>query len=956
MAVTWPSNSFPLLCFAVPRPSRTPARAKTPGELPGPYTNFRRTPPQEATRALREALYLAPHHARVQDAFAAFRERDGTPDHAQLLQLCTAFAATDDRTSAEEALWFLGSGAAAALTADAAGQCVDAVVDCAPSAASVRLRDDLAASLVSHCPGARIHVAAKLQKRRTPVFQQLFNIGDGAANGLTVVTLDRAAWPNEAARLDAERDVFLLFLAKLLESDCEYDGRALKGISRHLVADAPHLHVYVDEGAFEAILYCLDYRQPHDVRSQATLATAKYLEASGAAGEAHLTAFITARMRKHATEDLVKGFSVAAAVFPIVTPVVAKLLLTEGLLASLVPLLDKKSRPVKVEKAALDMLSAACIDPACRAAIAKHCSDWIHHVMDDEADERHGQAAVILAKVQGESTNGAHRPSISTNGSPAGIPRIHAPGPTSDSGASAEGDSDSVSSRRSSKAIDEVLPTLKTMLLTGDDINRRTAVEGLAFASTRPAAKDQIIRDPALLRALLTPPGKDAMTPAAAFGALSLLDNLTRYLPPQTEEMKKMAELKAYANAAATNGEKSAAAEPDVRDQDAQVDARCQWLLDAKAVPYLLALKASFATAQLSPASLALLARILRSLARRPASRGTLAQQGAIPLLLALLASETPAPEPAARFAAAHALARILISTNPALVPAAYLANAVAPLLSLLADPESDAETSPLTPTPAHPEAGGGRDLLPTYEALLALTNLASYQPGGGGGGGGGPAEAIARGVMPGAMDDLLLSGNVNVQRAAVELVCNLAATSEAGLRALTLPAAAAPSGPSPKTPTARAANGSTNGVMTNGNSNGATTNGNTDGAGKGQVERRIHVLLALSDSPDPRTRLAASGALVAVATAPDAAGARAIMSAPRWAERALRLLGDEEGGVVHRGVVCVGGLVEADGEARRGLRSAGLEKALAGAAQRMRGDEAVMGALTEVVAMLKGG
>ena len=931
----------------------------------------------------------------MQDAFAAFRARDGAPDAARLQQLCSAFAGAHDHAAAAEALSVLGRGAARALPADAAGRCVDAVVACEPGdAAGLRLRDDLTAGLVTHCAGARAHVARKLQGRRTPVFQQLFSVGDGAAHALTVVTLDRAAWPAEAARLEAERDVFLLFLAKLLESDCEYDGRALKGISRHLAADAPRLHGHVDEGALEAILYCLDYRQPHDVRSQATLATAKYLEAAGETGEAHLTAFITRRMRKHATEDLVKGFSVAAAVFPLAAPVVAKLLLTEGFLASLVPLLDKKSRPVKVEKAALDMLSAACIDPACRAAIATHCSDWIHHVMDDEEDERHGQAAVILAKVQGETTNGTAppRPPPSTNGSPAGLPRIHAP--TSDSGASAESaDSDgasvaSASSRRSSKAIDAVLPTLRAMLLAGDDIDRRTAVEGLAFASTRPAAKDAIIRDPPLLRALLAPPAKDALTPAAAFGALSLLDNLTRYLPPRTDEARKMAELKAYANAAATNGAKAAPAEPDARDRDPQVDARCQWLLDAHAVPYLVALRSSFATARLSPAALGLLASILRNLARRAAARPALAQQGALPLLLALLASETPALEPAAKAAAAHAVARVLVSTDPTLLPAAARANAVAPLLALLADAPDDA--SPTTPTPAHPDAAGGRDLLPRYEALLALTNLASYQPGGGGGGDV-PAEAIARGVLAGGLvDELLLSGNENVQRAATELVCNLAATSEAGLAGLVGPPEGmngdavngdvngTANGSATKSTPSGTAHSDTNGTpATNGHAQGDTPDG-PDATPHGPVARRLHVLLALADSPDVRTRRAAAGALASVTTATLAApstppastiahpsataaasavaspGAKALTAAPRWPERTLRLLGDEDPGVVHRGAVCVGGLLEGGGAQVRGaLQRAGLDKALKGAAGRVEGEGREV--LLEVLGMLGG-
>ena len=793
---------------------------------------------QEASRALKEALSLAPDNVKVNGAFYTIQQHEATQP---LLELCTAFSGENDATAGREALWFLSSRNAAYVAADVMIQCFDRVVNAESTDAAVR--DDLVASLLHHSVAVRTHLAKRLQASISVVFGQIYHIGDGAANGITVVSLDAAAWSSEADRLSAEQDVFLLFLAKFLEAGHDLDGRALKGISRHLAVDAKRLHVFVDEESFDAILYCLDYRVPQDVRGQATLATAKYLEASERVGEEHLTKFITSRTAKHSSEDLVKAFSVAAAVFPIATPVVSALFLTEGFLASLVPMLDRKSRPIKVEKAALDMLSAACIDKGCREAISKYCLEWMHHVMDDEEDERHGQAAVILAKVQGV-TDGA---TIGTK------EKAASSGPDSGPGS----DSDSGSSRRSSKSIADVVPTLRNMLIKGGEMDKRTAIEGLAYASMQPSAKDEIIRDTALLQELLQLPGKDSVSPTSAFGYLTLISNLSRFRPNLSEEQKRMSELKAYANASRP------AVNQHPLDNDDQVTARCMRLVDSRVVPYLVSLKSSFRTSSLSPASLTLYAQILLSLSRNPSSRGLLAQQGAVQLLLQLLGST--ALEAGAKPIVSHAIARILISVDPALLPS-YTASSITPLVSLL--------------TPAESIDNSPRDFLPIFEALLALTNLASD-----------PnldaATVIVRDAL-GTIEDLMLSSNHALQRAATELVCNIVA-SPAGME--------------------KFADGS-------------------PAAG-----RRLHVLLALTDSEDVATRRAAGGALAGITEFDGAA--QQILNRERGLELLVRMCKDEDKGVVHRGAVCLRNVICLDGEigrlARMRLRESGGADVLKG-------------------------
>ena len=770
---------------------------------------------QEASRALREALSLAPNNVEVKAALFTVQRHEATQP---LLEQCLAFSQGNDVTAGKEVLWFLSSRNAAYVAADVMIQCFDRIISAENTDAAVR--DDLVASLLHHSVAVRTHLAKKLQGSISVVFEQIFHIGDGAANGITIVSLDTAAWASEEERLSAEQDVFLLFLAKFLESGHDYDGRALKGISRHLAADAKKLHTFVDEESFDAILYCLDYRVPKDVRGQATIATAKYLEAAKEVGEEHLTKFIRSRTAKHSTEDLVKAFSVAATVFPIATPVISALFLTEGFLVSLVPMLDKKSRPIKVEKAALDMLSAACIDKGCREAISKYCLEWMHHVMDDEEDERHGQAALILAKVQGVTsgiTNGNKAASNETDSGPGS-------------------DSDSGSSRRSSKGIADVVPTLRKMLIKGGEMDTRTAIEGLAYASMQPSAKDEIIRDTALLQEVLQLPGKDSLTPTTAFGYLTLISNLCRYRRTLSEEQKRISELKAYANASRP------AIKPHPLDEDSQVTARCMRLIDSKVVPYLVALKSSFTTSSsLSPSSLSLCAQILLALSRNPTSRGVLAQQGAVQLLLQL--HRLPVLDINTKPVVSHVIARILISIDPALLPSSYIASSISPLISLL--------------TPAETTDNSPRDFLPTFEALLALTNLASN-----------PSLSASPTIVRGALstiEDLLLSSNHALQRAATELICNLVASPE-GVE--------------------KFADGS-------------------PAAGK-----RLHILLALTDAEDVATRRAAGGALAGITEFDGAV--KQILDRERGFELLVRMCQDEEKdqGVIHRGVVCLRNVV----------------------------------------------
>ncbi|KAL8976794.1 MAG: hypothetical protein Q9205_007277 [Flavoplaca limonia] len=764
---------------------------------------------EDGYRALREAASLAPENLNVKAAFLKIQSDDSI--HA-LQKLCTRFVLEHDEEAGKEALNYLNRSAQ--VPANVATECLDLVVK-AKKIKSKVLQDEMVAGLVRESVAAKSALAKLLLDGSTAAFEQVYDIGDKSANCIVEIVQQPSAWSIQSDREKVEADVFQLFLAKLLAVGHDDDGRALKGIARLLATDEGRLHPFIDEEVFDAILCSLDYREPAEVRSQATLVTAKYLELSGEKGRTYLVRFIPSRITKGHGEDLVIAFSAAAAVFPLVPTQAAALFLTEGFLPSLIPLLDKKDKSAKVEQAALNMLSAACLDSGCRAAIKKHCLPWLRLVMDKGKQDRPGLAAVVLTKVLD--------PTVRTKDTKG-------------------------NDTQERTEINELVPMFKKLLADPLQENKQSSIEGLAYASIQPSIKEDLIDDRLFLSRLMD--SLKASHPGATtiFGALTLIEHLTRYLPVLSEEQKKMDQLKAYANASKSESK------PDPSEEDPAVSRRCKVIVEAGVVTTFVAI-----SDHLSPASTAIVANIMLSLTRTPALRGTVAQQGGARLLLTKYTAVTgvSAIDKQARFAMAHALARILISIDPTLVfPTAGsppLTSATRPILSLLK--QNDAEVSE-----------GPRDLLPTFEALLALTNLAST-----------PSEeatvVIIRQTL-GLLEDLLLSNNKMIQRAATELVCNFM-TSPAGVEIFADESKAA--------------------------------------------ARRLHILLALADVEDSATRKAAGGAL-ATLTCYDVL-VKGIVAKERGMEILLGLCTDENHEIMHRGLVCIDNIAQMQEPAGRQAR-----------------------------------
>ena len=757
---------------------------------------------------------MAPDNKSVKDAFAKIQADEATHP---LLKLCREFTSQGKEESAKEAISYLARSAE--VSPDVVDECMHLLLQ-HQKTINHALVDGFITGLLRESLRARKHLASRLNESATTTFEQFYALGDGSANALATVVLEPTAWLEEEAREQGEKDVFQLFLAKLMEVGHDHDGKALKGIARLLATNAEKLHDLVDEETFDAVLASLDNRLPTEVRSQATMTTAKYLEASQSEGQKYLLSFIQKRVAHQTAEDLILAFSAAAAIFPIAPSMASSFFLIEGFVPSLVPLLEKKVKSERVEQAALDMLSAACIDTACRGAIHKHCTEWLVQLMKTGKEESKSLAAVVLAKVQRPKT-------------------------TDEKNQSTVSEEDE----------DDLVPRLKTMMVSAGPATLNSSIEGLAYASTQPNVKEELANDRAFIKRLFDAMKRAQTGSTTVFGALTLIDNMTRYLPSVSEEQKKLSQLRAYANATHPS------AEPSPLDSDSSVTKRNTTLVRAGLVPLLVSISKS-----LSPTSVTLLLSIFLSLSRDPSQRGNLAQQGAARLLLQIYTS-IPGNSDAdtkSRSTAAHALARILISVDAALIfppgGSPPLTSTIRPLLTLLTPPESPDNTP--------------RDLLPVYEGLLALTNLASSPSA--------PVhEQIARHGTR-TLEDLSLHRNTFIQRACTELICNLCTTPPG----VTLFA-----------------------------------------ADTGDAKRRLHVLLALADSEDVPTRRGAGGALAGV-TSNSEAGVRNVLAREGGVARVLAMCMDEDEGMRLRGLVCVGGMC-AVAEAKAALRDADAQMIL---------------------------
>ncbi|KAF1984659.1 CRO1 protein [Aulographum hederae CBS 113979] len=783
---------------------------------------------EQATQSLREASAIAPEHPGLRSAWEELQGSSEDGHQSPLSRLCKSWAhlGDDAQQHGEAALNFIKThelsprlaqqafGIISTTSVPASTQFIMATV----------MSDQLHGALLANT-ASRSLLALQMKAQPTMTFRKYWDRGDESVDGLIATLLDQAAWPSENTRIEAERDVFQLSLAEMMDAGVDTPERAMKAIARLLALESSHLNGIIDVDGFDVILSSLDVRLPAALRSQASLALAKLVELSPDNAQSMIARYVRSKTDMPNIENLTKAFSAAAAVFPLSPQAASTLFMSEGFLPSFARIVEKKSSQ-RLEQAALELLNSACMNKDCREGIARHCREWLETVAATSPDaKRSNLAALVLVKINDDMEIDPERSTI----------------------------------RGDSFGDGAFVSQFKSMLFSSDD---QDSLEGLAYASLKPKVKEELANDGKFLTRLIGLMSNARSGKSLLFGGLTIFANLTSYLPAMSDEQKKISQLKAYANTQKPS-------EPDPLDDDKHATARCHKVLEAGILP-LLVLRSRKAT----PTNLTLIIQILFCLSKEQKNRGLLAQQGSVKLLLQIHdrisqdPSSTSASTSIALRTSAHALARILISVNPSHVFGSSnmpLTSAIRPLCTLLTE-DSHAEH---------------RDLLPTFEALLALTNLASTDDE--------ARETIIR-LTWSQLENLILSNNTMIQRATVELICNLSAS---------------PHG------VAKYADGSK------------------------AASNRLHILLALADVDDVATRRAAGGAL-AMLTEWDQA-VQAILERANGVKLLLGMCEDEDEGVQMRGTVCVKNVVSAPGDiGQKGLqmvKEAGgveiLEKAL---------------------------
>ncbi len=287
---------------------------------------------QKAADALRNATQLDPDDASVKQQWAALRQLESGEAVVEVVRRHLISGHEDDGRRALQMLQTKQVSSQDAL------ELTNLLMD---TAASTPLLDSLTGRLLSHNISARKGVATRMSKNATEVFELMLERGEESFAALANMLLEEVAWANGKAQATAQKDVFRLCVATLIEAGAEHLERVMRCIARLLSAAPDTMANLIDADVVDAIVSCLDIRQPATLRSQAVLATSKMLEATKQQGEELFSSFITERMSKHTNNDFITVFSAAAAVFPIIPAVAAKLFLTEGFIQQLVPNLER---------------------------------------------------------------------------------------------------------------------------------------------------------------------------------------------------------------------------------------------------------------------------------------------------------------------------------------------------------------------------------------------------------------------------------------------------------------------------------------------------------------------------------------------------------------------------------------------------------------------------------------
>lgn len=607
------------------------------------------------------------------------------------------------------------------------------------------------------------------------------------------------------------------------------------------------------------------------IRETATPPKGKEIGESGPATEALVKLFappIRDRFRETNDDELITAMSFFIAFFQVDWQSAAVIFLEDGVFESLTDVVDlTPSREVAGEVARL-LAQASAYKPCRERIVSSDLQGWLERSSWQTSDTSLRSASAVALIKLSRGTAEDPKGLTTTNPQPSTTPLIRET---------------------------ELAFLMKNLVVSEDDSSTITnAVEGLAYMSIEPQIKETLSKDSAFLSRLfgLIPyPKKNQMlsilsaaNTTQVYGIAVIISNICSYRPRLSREQEQIAKLRQMTNNPSTSGLKSTKPITDPLDDDPCVKERCRRMVDAGVGDVL----SGMVRISDGKGVLVNVAKAILGLVEDKENRGKLLQGGCSRALVTIIRSfMPPATTPVGQVEesildAIQALAKFAITASPLHVfgpDQGSTLDAIRPFSILLLHPSSS--------------------LLQQFEALMALTNLSSTSP-----------EASTRvskseGLMS-KVEFMLLDDNQLVQRASMELICNLIAGSEEVFDKY---------GGQEETASSKS---------------------------------KLQILVALSDVEDPHTRLAASGALATVTSSPNAC--QGLFTLQMEWHRVLPILtqlidppSEDDGtssdptsaaGLLHRGVVCIRNfLTSLDDESVRALvpdaKSSGLAQGL---------------------------
>jgi hypothetical protein len=388
-------------------------------------------------------------------------------------------------------------------------------------------------------------------------------------------------------------------------------------------------------------------------------------------------------VRSKIDSDVIKGLATLNAIFLANPSYGVAIFMEEGFLGSILEALDLE--PEVVQYHTVELLSSACSVSECRKAVSPHCSLIIPFYQQSKSLRLQLVGFLTLVKLLPDSKEASNE--LMRN--------------------------------------QDLIRQLCDILQSNENQHITTALEGLVYLSVYPTIKEGLVRDEKMLSKLL---GllKEADR-AMQYAICQTISNISTYAKQMTEEEQQVKKLHQMANSLPPN---------DPLDEDDAVTERIALLINTGLFPALAKIKTD------SIHTVTAISQTLASIAINQKHRGHIIQCGFIPILVkysnTLASQNILYPN--------HALAKLLITTNPALACKGELSKEVIrPLILLLV------------------KSNHG---LQQFEALMALTNMAGMDDDV-------RARILAFDCLV-SIENLQFSSHNMIKRASTELLCNL--------------------------------------------------------------------------------------------------------------------------------------------------------------------------------------